>query len=298
MHVLLSATAYAKLNLALHVTGQRADGYHLLDSLVVFTRYGDALSVTAAAEDSFTLSGIYANQVPVSGDNLVLKARDVLRAHYPDLSAAVAIHLEKNLPVASGIGGGSSDAATVLVLLMRLWKISAESADLNRLCLALGADVPMCMHGQIYSGGVIAKGIGEDLQHVQNLPELPLVLINDMTALSTPQIFKNLHKRDNPPLPKLPGLTTISDLCDYLTSTRNDLYAPAASLAPQLPRILNILDDSGAKFTQMSGSGATCLGIYDTIAQAQHAAAQLRHNYPHWFIQATSTVTASALPQL
>lgn len=288
----LCATAYAKLNLALHVTGQRTDGHHLLDSLVAFANYGDKITISAAQEDSFILSGAYGQQLPANSDNLVLKARDALRAHFPDIGSAVAIHLEKNLPVASGIGGGSSDAAAVLALLIRLWAIEPAPALLRKIYLSLGADVAMCMHGQLHGGSLIAKGIGEKLQSLQNLPVLPLVLVNNLCAVSTPQIFQRLQKRDNPPLPDLRNFTNGADICAFLSTTRNDLYAPAVSLVPQLPQVLQDLRASGADFAQMSGSGATCFGIYDTLEKAQRAALQLQQHHPDWFICATSTVAA------
>ena len=286
----LQATAYAKLNLALHVTGRRDDGYHLLDTLVAFADYGDEITISPAQEDSFTLSGRFGQLLPVNGDNLVLKARDALRAHFPQHSSAVAIHLEKNLPVASGIGGGSSDAATLLALLIRLWNIAPEKALLEQVCLQLGADVPMCLHGQFYGGALIAKGIGEDVQNLPGLPVLPLVLVNDGTAISTPQIFKHLNKRDNPPLPELAHFDSHADLCNFLKTTRNDLLPPAAQLAPQLPQILQTLRDSGAHYAQMSGSGATCFGIYDTLSAAQQASENLQQKNPHWFVCATTTL--------
>lgn len=294
LHRALTATAYAKLNLALHVTGQRADGYHLLDTLVAFADYGDEISVSHAQEDSFTLSGRFGACLPASGDNLVLKARDLLRANFAQHSTPVALHLEKKLPVASGIGGGSSDAATALALLIKLWNIQPEQSLLEQICLQLGADVPMCLHGQLHGGALIAKGIGEELQTLPNLPVLPLVLINDGTAISTPQIFKHLHKRDNPVLPEISVSHSHTELCDYLKTTRNDLLQPAAEIAPQLSQILSLLRDSGAQYAQMSGSGATCFGIYATLSEAQQAAEQLQQQNPLWFICASTTLPLKA----
>lgn len=290
----LTATAYAKLNLALHVTCQRADGYHLLETLVAFADYGDEISVSIAEQDSFTLSGRFGAGLPVDGDNLVLKARDLLCSRFSQNSTPVAIHLEKKLPVASGIGGGSSDAATVLALLIKLWNIQPEQALLEEICLQLGADVPMCLHGQMHGGALIAKGIGEELQTLPALPVLPLVLVNDGTAISTPQIFKHLRKRDNPALPQTGSLHSHAELCDYLRTTRNDLFQPASEIAPQLLQILNQLRDSGVHYAQMSGSGATCFGIYATLSAAQQAAEQLQQQNPHWFICASTTLPLKA----
>lgn len=288
----IRALAYAKLNLALHVTGQRTDGYHLLDSLVVFADYGDEITVNFAPEDHFTLSGAYGEHLPTGGNNLVLKARDLLRSHFPEHWTPVAIHLEKNLPVASGIGGGSSDAATVLALLLRLWNIEPDTTLLQQICLSLGADVPMCLHGQLYGGGLIASGIGEDLHKLPDLPVMPLVLVNDGTAISTPQIFQRLQKRDNPPLNDMSAFTTSADICNFLKTTRNDLYAPASCIAAQLPSVLKSLTESGAEYAQMSGSGATCFGIYNSLNDAQRAAKMLQKQNPQWFVRAASTVPA------
>lgn len=294
LHGTLTATAYAKLNFALHVTGQRADGYHLLDTLVGFCSYGDEIIVSPAKEDSFTLSGRFGTGLPVGCDNLVLKTRDLLRAHFPQQSTAVAIHLEKKLPIASGIGGGSSDAAAVLALLLKLWNILPEQKLVEQICLQLGADVPMCLHGQRHGGALIAKGIGEELQALPALPVLPLVLINDGTAISTPQIFKHLRQRENPALPQTYSFGSHTELCDYLKTTRNDLLQPATEIAPQLPQVLDLLRDNGAQYVQMSGSGATCFGIYATLSAAQEAAEHLQQQNPHWFICATATLPSRA----
>jgi 4-diphosphocytidyl-2-C-methyl-D-erythritol kinase len=152
--------APAKINLALHVTGRRDDGYHLLDTLVVFTEDGDRLSISSAERDTFSVSGAFAQAVPLDASNLVLRARDLLRAHFPEAARRpVSIVLEKNLPPASGIGGGSSDAAAALKALVRLWDIPITEADLARHALPLGADLPMCLAAR----PLVAKGIGEEI---------------------------------------------------------------------------------------------------------------------------------------
>ncbi|MBA8819803.1 4-(cytidine 5'-diphospho)-2-C-methyl-D-erythritol kinase [Ochrobactrum sp. P6BS-III] len=283
--------APAKINLALHVTGRRDDGYHLLDMLVAFARFGDTITVADAPEDQFTVSGPFAVSVPLDGGNLVIKARDALRAHAGGNLPPVAIHLEKNLPIASGIGGGSSDAAATLLALDTLWGLNCDFDTLAALGLALGADLPMCLHGAAHGTPLTARGIGEDLAPVTGLPALPLLLVNDGTALATPDVFRALDKRDNPALLP-PDQSELAALCHYLGTTRNDLLSPALGLAPQIGDKLALLRASDALYAQMSGSGATCFAIFANDAALQTAAARMRAEKPDWFVIATGT-TAS-----
>ncbi|MDH6230226.1 4-diphosphocytidyl-2-C-methyl-D-erythritol kinase [Mesorhizobium soli] len=282
MHAPASAEhAPAKINLALHVTGRRADGYHLLESLAVFTEFGDRLTVAPAAEDGFAVTGPFAAHVPVDAGNLVIRARDALRALDASAATPAAITLEKNLPIASGIGGGSSDAAAALRALSRHWRIDA---DLAALSIKLGADVPMCLSAR----SLIARGIGEMLEPV-SLPPLSLVLVNPGVAVSTPEVFRALASRDNPALPSLPATLDAASVLDWLLTTRNDLEAPARALAPIIGEALDALDRSGAMFTRMSGSGATCFGLFESRAAADAAAASIRAGKPGWFVAATIT---------
>ncbi len=283
--------APAKINLALHVTGRRDDGYHLLDMLVVFARFGDMITVADAPEDRFTVSGPFAASVPLDGGNLVLKARDALRARAGGDLPPVAIHLEKNLPIASGIGGGSSDAAATLLALNTLWNLQLDFDTLAALGLTLGADLPMCLHGAALGTPLTARGIGEDLAPVADLPALPLLLVNDGTALATPDVFRALDKRDNPALLP-PDRGDLISLCHYLDATRNDLLSPALGLAPQIGDTLALLRSCDALYAQMSGSGATCFAIFADDAALQTAAARIRTQKPDWFVIATRT-TAS-----
>src|SRR5690606_24593258 len=189
----ITELAPAKINLALHVTGQRADGYHLLESIVTFADIGDRLSFSPAQEDSFTLSGRFSGMLSAdAADNLVIRARDRLRGLLGQTgqeAPPVAIHLEKNLPIASGIGGGSADAAAALRGLSRLWQAKGLPAGgLDALALSLGADVPMCLHGK----PAIASGVGEQLSPLPGLPALFLVLGNPLRGVSTPDVFSRL----------------------------------------------------------------------------------------------------------
>jgi 4-diphosphocytidyl-2-C-methyl-D-erythritol kinase len=276
--------APAKINLALHVVGRRADGYHLLDSLVAFADCGDQITVESSDEDAFTVSGSFAAGVPTDANNLVLRARDALRLHAGHATFPISIHLDKNLPVASGIGGGSSDAAATLKALCALWQLDVTQAESTTLGLSLGADVPMCLHAQ----PARVTGIGEVVKPITTLPALPAVLVNPCVAVSTPVIFKQLTTRDNPPLPALPGTDSLQAWLDWLNGTRNDLQPPAVAVAPVIAEVLSELTDKGALFARMSGSGATCFGLFATLADADAAAAQLSQDHPDWYVQATT----------
>lgn len=274
--------APAKINLALHVTGRRADGYHLLESLAVFTEFGDRLTVTPAAEDSFAVTGPFAAHVPLDAGNLVIRARDSLREASPAFATPVSITLEKNLPIASGIGGGSSDAAAVLRALARHWR---TDTDLSALGAKLGADIPMCLAAR----PLMALGVGEIIEPIDGFPALPLVLVNPGVAVSTPDVFRALESRQNPPLPPLPFRLDLPSIVDWLGATRNDLEAPAKALAPVIGDALDGLGRAGAAFARMSGSGATCFGLFKTTAEAEAAAKAIRQARPRWFVVATST---------
>jgi molybdenum cofactor biosynthesis protein B len=192
--------APAKINLALHVTGRRADGYHLLESLVVFTRFGDRLAVRPAQADTFSVDGAYGQGIPDDDGNLVLRARNLLRQAAGTATRPVAIRLEKNLPASSGVGGGSSDAAATLRALCRLWSIDPREETARGVAAALGADVPMCLSAL----PLVARGIGHDIVPLADFPALPIVLVNPGVSVSTPSVFSRLASRENPPLPPLP----------------------------------------------------------------------------------------------
>ncbi|MBB3133744.1 4-diphosphocytidyl-2-C-methyl-D-erythritol kinase [Rhizobium pisi] len=279
--------ARAKINLALHVTGQRSDGYHLLDMLVTFAGHGDRLSFAPSQTDAFTLSGRFA--VTLAGDggtNLVLKARDLLREAVGALAFPVRIHLEKNLPIASGIGGGSADAAAALRGLMRLWGATLPKETLAALALKLGADVPMCLE----SRPLIARGIGEKIEPTPDLPALAMVLANPLKGVSTPDVFRRLTTKNNPAL----TLPRTGDWIAAIAAARNDLEPLARQLVPEIGEISALLQASGALMTRMSGSGATCFGIFASMSAAEEAAATLHGERPDWYFQATGTVSGGA----
>lgn len=279
--------APAKINLALHVTGQRADGYHLLETLVTFTEAGDTIRIRDADADSFSISGPFGDLLRAGdgGDNLVTRARDLLRdalASTGQPAPPVAIHLEKNLPVASGIGGGSADAAATLRGLLRHWRAGIAPDALASMALTLGADVPMCLE----SRSLIARGIGEDIEPLTDLPELVMVLANPLKAVSTPEIFRRLQTKTNAPLH---ASATIGWM-DFLAQSRNDLQPPAQALLPEIGEIIGLLSQEGAALVRMSGSGATCFGIFHSLEAARKAETSLRRKRPGWYFQATRTI--------
>ncbi len=287
----IDETAWAKLNLALHVTGQREDGYHQLESLVTFTDFGDHLSIREAASDSLSVGGEFAGGVPADAGNLVARARDYLRRLAVQAghdAPPVCLQLEKHLPAASGIGGGSADAAACLRGLKRLWALPDTLINLPELARQLGADVPMCL----VSEPLIAGGIGEDLSPVDWLPALPVLAVNPMVPVSTPDVFARLENKNNGPLP-LEQNDVPEDLMGLLHGLRNDLEAPAMQLAPDIAGALAALKAQHPLLWRMSGSGATCFALFDSPQAAQLAGRALKDQYPQWWVRSglTRTVT-------
>lgn len=252
--------APAKLNLALHVVGRRADGYHLLDSLVGFAGVGDEVRLSPGPL-SLRIEGPFAGGLNADDDNLCLRAARLA-------GAAAAIRLTKNLPVSSGIGGGSADAAAVLRGLARMGYPLPDVPE------TLGADVPVCL----LSGAARMQGVGEVVTPLPALPPVPLVLVNPGIGVSTPRVFAAMRCRDNPPLPKIPAFRALADLVGWLTGTRNDLERPARGIVPVIGQVLDALAATGAGFARMSGSGATCFGLYDRPALALDAAERLKQH--------------------
>jgi 4-diphosphocytidyl-2-C-methyl-D-erythritol kinase len=286
--------APAKINLALHVTGRRADGFHLIESLVVFTELGDRVSVKPSGEDVFRLEGPESQVLAGedAGKNLVVRARDMLRAEARRSArdgSPVEICLEKRLPVASGIGGGSADAAAALKLLCQHWDYHPGAETLSRIALDLGADVPMCLDGH----PLIARGIGEALTPVELGFSLDMVIVNPRVGVSTPKVFHVLECRENPPLPQPQGLGDRDQFIAWLRQARNDLQPAAQRMVPEISQCLSALETAGAQMARMSGSGASCFGLFADAATARAAEGRLRQDQPDWFIAATRTLTAA-----
>jgi 4-diphosphocytidyl-2-C-methyl-D-erythritol kinase len=279
----LDEFAPAKVNLALHVVGRRLDGYHLLDSLVVFAGVGDTLSAVPADALTLEIDGPHAPALESEADNLVLRAARLLAAEGGVLAAA-HIRLHKRLPVASGIGGGSADAAAALRLLARLWRLEPLSEDLAALALRLGADVPACLASRPSR----MRGIGECLDALGRLPNCGIVLANPGIALPTPSVFAARAPGFSPalalaPVWEDPVWEDVGAFIAALAEQRNDLEAPARSLAPAVGEVLSAIASSpGALLARMSGSGATCFGMYATPAEAAAAASTLAR--PGWWV--------------
>ncbi len=269
--------APAKINLALHVTGRRADGYHLLDSLVAFADVGDHIRVERAGRLSLTVTGPHCAGLSAGEDNLVLRAARLMPG------AQARITLDKVLPLASGIGGGSADAAATLRALARLYGLPLPAAPA---VLDLGADVPVCLQGRACR----MTGVGEGVAPLARpLPEVAVVLVNPGVALSTPAVFAALERRDNPPLPdELPPLPDLPALAAFLRGTRNDLEPAAIRLAPVIAQVrAAVAAQPGCVLARMSGSGATCFGLFGDARQAATAAATLQAREPGWWVAAT-----------
>lgn len=271
---MIEVAAPAKVNLTLHITGQRADGYHLLDSLVAFADVGDVVRARPSEALSLSVDGPEAGDVPPGDDNSVLQAA---RLAAPDTGAA--LQLTKVLPVASGIGGGSADAAAAFRAMRALAGDDRplRGADVE----ALGADVPVCL----FSRAARMRGIGERLDFV-DLPPLPAVLVNPRVQVSTPAVFKAIACKDNPAMPDIPATRSPEELLTWLAGQRNDMQAAAIAQVPAIADTLGVIDTSGARLARMSGSGATCFGLYDDAQAAAEAAAQIIATRPTWWVRA------------
>lgn len=278
--------APAKVNLALHVTRRREDGYHDLESLIVFADIADELEAKPAAADSLEISGPFASGLGAGPTNLVLRATAAFRKRWPEIApAGLAMHLVKNLPVAAGIGGGSADAAAALRLMAELSSEQVPVVDLADLAATLGADVPACL----LSRPLVARGVGEILSPLPDFPELHIVLANPLIPVVTADVFRRLRAHDNYPLPALPSpLTRPAQLGLWLAETRNDLQPPAIKLVPEIGDLIDDLAQTqGCILARMSGSGATVFGLFGSASQAHGAAHELRLRRPqHWFAAA------------
>ena len=285
---LLTTRAPAKINLSLHVLGRRADGLHDLESLVAFAGAGDVLRLGPGGPLRLSVGGPTAPLAGPDTDNLVLKAARALAERVPNLTLG-AFHLTKRLPVAAGIGGGSSDAAAALRLLARCNGLKPDDARLFEAALATGADVPVCLDPRAR----MMRGAGERLGAAMRLAPLPVVLINAGVALETRHVFAGLGLRPgevvdraaHPGLAPDPGPAVLLEL---LHATRNDMEASARALAPVVEQGLELLaGTAGVRLARMSGSGATCFAIYDDCRAAARAAEALRRIHPGWWIKPT-----------
>lgn len=282
--------APAKINLTLHVTGRRADGYHELDSLVVFARdAGDWITARPSDDLTLTVSGPCAEGVPANADNLVLGAARLLR-ELRSVGAGASLELEKHLPAGGGIGGGSSDAAAAVRALARLWNVAPLS---RREALPLGADLPVCLHAPAPAR---MRGIGERLEPVPALPEFWLVLANPGIRVSTPRVFEGFHGRGRTPrapVKPMPARWDFEAFRAWLSLQTNDLTESATAIAPGIGDVLAALRSlPGSVHAGMSGSGSTCWALFPGRGPALAAAEQLAAAQPDWWVRATGVSQA------
>lgn len=274
--------APAKINLALHVTRRREDGYHDLESLIVFADVADELEAHQADADRLDISGPFASALSGGGVNLVLRAIGAFRHRWPGtVPEGIAVNLVKNLPVSAGIGGGSADAAAALRILAAMSSETIPVSELADLAATLGADVPACL----ISRPLVARGVGEILSPLPQFPDCHVVLVNPLVPVSTPDVFRRLRAHDNYPLPALPEpMTRPAQLGLWLAETRNDLQPPAVKLVPVIGEIVDDLAQTqGCILSRMSGSGATVFGLFGSEGQAYQAAQVMRERNPdHW----------------
>lgn len=273
----LHETGWAKVNLTLHVTGRRADGYHLLDSLVVFADCGDRVTLRRDDAPGLRIEGRFAGQLAATPqtDNLVTRAA----AAFGSAGSLTGLTLTKNLPVAAGIGGGSADAAATLRLLARHFHVPMPAVAAE-----LGADVPACLD----SVPCILRGKGEQLAEVRQFPDFHLVLVNDLVPLSTAKVFAALQTRNGLPQDAPPADGAPDSWLHHLRRQRNDLQAVAERLHPGIARVQDLLaSQPDCLLARMSGSGGTCFGLFAARQPAEAAARHLAASQPHWWVMAT-----------
>ena len=279
----LVENASAKLNLFLHVTGKRADGYHLLQSLVAFTDAGDVLRAGNSETLELHVSGRFADRMPQPQRNSVWHAANLLR-DFAGCESAARITLEKNLPVAAGIGGGSADAAAALRLLSRLWQLDLHPEERHALDVQLGADVPVCME----SKPCYMEGIGELRTAIDALPACWLVLANPGVPLLTADVFKALKTSSSTPIALPVSFSSPEMLAGYLAATRNDLQATATKLLPVIDTVIGALTaQPGCMLARMSGSGPTCFGLFTNEDAARAGARNIATAQPEWWVAPT-----------
>ena len=271
----------AKINLYLHITGQRANGYHELDSLVSFANIGDEIRLIPATNFTFNIKGPFAQTLNTQ-NNLVVQAAQRLSKLY-NKPLNVEITLTKNLPVASGIGGGSGNAAAAIRGLLALWGVPDNDSRLSELLLALGADVPVCFHGKAIHMG----GIGEILSPVVPLEKIALLLVNPGKSCHTADIFAH-HDQAFRSAAILPDqMQEQTNLITFLKETHNDLFAPACAVIPDIKNVIeDLYAQDGCQIARMSGSGATCFGLFESTRDSHNAAQAIRKNHPDWWVEA------------
>jgi 4-diphosphocytidyl-2-C-methyl-D-erythritol kinase len=287
----LSDQARAKVNLTLRVNGRRADGYHDLESVVAFADCADGLTLSPGPDLELKMSGPLAQACGETSDNLVLKAAHLLAERVPNMKTG-SFSLDKALPVAAGIGGGSADAAAALRLLAQLNGFALGDRRLVEVAQLTGADVPVCVN----SLACVMSGVGETLQPL-SLPTMPCVMVNPRLPVATKDVFKALGLRNGELLVGAADVllqdrwpdakASLEDWVEALAASSNDLEAPAMRVQPVIGEVIAALNaTNGAWLARMSGSGATCFAIYENTAEAGRAAETLRRDHPGWWVHA------------
>ena len=292
----VATTAYAKINLYLHVTGKRADGYHELDSLIAFAGVGDKIFIESGNDLSLLVTGPRADTVPRSDDNLVLKAARMLATCSniitdTKITTGAKITLDKHLPAAAGIGGGSADAAATLIGLTRFWNLPCSVEELCELGLILGADVPICVYGK----AALVSGIGEVITPAPSLPLAWLVLVNPGVPVETATVFAARSGGFTKPAPLSTAPKNARELAAMLKDRLNDLTEAAISVAPVIRHTLKALDQCpNALLARLSGSGATCFALFTDEHQAHAGARDLKKDHPDWWVEAAPLLTSTS----
>ena len=268
--------APAKINLFLHVGDKRADGYHALQSLVAFAGVGDELELRPSQDYVLSIRGPFASGLPAGDDNLVLKTTRLM-------SLEADIVLTKNLPVASGIGGGSADAAATLRGLTRLWTMKEADRLIRHAAPMIGSDVLVC----IDSKSAWMEGRGEVVTPAAGVPPMPMLLVNPGVAVSTADVFRGLKTRHGTSLRRPEKFGGAEELLQFLRTTANDLEAPALAIQPVITDVLREIEATGSLFTRMSGSGATCFGLFESEEHVARAAKAISAAHPSWWVCAT-----------
>lgn len=285
--VALVELARPKVNLTLRVLGRRSDGYHELESLVAFADgAADVITLTPGAEPSLTVSGPFASEI--AGVNLISTTLRAMPLAEPRLKLG-AIHLEKNLPVASGIGGGSADAAGVMRAVLRANPDVQSATDWMVVARWIGADVPVCL----LNSAALMRGTGERLEPVQQMTPLPAVLANPMVPVpagKTAEVFKRLAAGPVPqtgmPTRNLPFPASTAELVTMIENDANDLEGPASAIVPEIGEVLAALrGEARCRFAHLSGAGPTCFGVFETWRAADAAASRLSQAHPAWWVQ-------------
>ncbi len=271
--------APAKINLALHVTGRRADGYHLLDSIAVFADVGDCVEIAPGERLELTVDGRFGSHAPGDPRDLSWRAAAAFFGH-TGLQPGASIKVEKNIPAGAGLGGGSADAAAVLLGLDELFAARIPAKELLAIGLKLGADVPMCLVGRALRAG----GVGEEIAPLAGWPALPMVLVWPGRPVSTAEAFKALARRDNPSLTDPPAVRTPAEMAAWLATCRNDLEEPAREIAPEIGEVLaGLRTTQGCLLARMSGSGSGCFALYATPGEARAAADAIGRARADWW---------------